>query len=370
MIFAMLIACAAIYVLRLLYFAAGFARGRRAVASTEAALRVSVIVPARNEARNLERCITALAASDYPLERLQIIVVNDRSTDETGHVLDALADRYAMITALHRTDADVHPNLRGKPGALQAGIDRATGDVLLMTDADCAVEPSWIQAMTEPFRDQRVAMVCSTTSVEPLSVFARLQDVEWTYSHAMARGSLQNGVPLGCYGNNIAIRKQTFTEIGGYEAIGFSVTEDLALLQAVYGRGDLITYLCQHDASVTTLPCTTIGEYLRQRQRWARGGTALGWRATAFVVTSLALWLGIVAAALSSAWLWLLGLACMRIVGDSALVVWALLRLRRPGTIAWVVPAMVVLMITELIVPFLLLQRNVVWKGQRFTTSG
>lgn len=369
MIPAVLLVCAGIYALRLLYFVTGFARGGRSKPSSDAPLRVSVIVPARNEAANLERCITALAALDYPADMLEIIVVNDRSTDATGPLLDEMAARYHMITVLHRTDADVHANLRGKPGALQAGADRATGDVLLMTDADCAVEPTWVRTMVAPFAQDGADMVCSTTSVEPTGAFARLQDVEWAYSHAMARGSLHNGIPLGCYGNNIAIRRTTFEAIGGYRTIGFSVTEDLALLQTVCRRNGTVVYLCQHDASVTTLPCDTAGEYLRQRQRWARGGTALGAKATAFVVTSLALWIGMVLAAVTGTWMWFIGLAGMRIVGDAALVVWSLARLHRPSTMPWVLPSIIVLMVTELVVPFLLLQRNVVWKGQRFTTS-
>ena len=367
MIHVLLLTCAGLYGLRLLYFLSGFARGTRAKPCTEALPRVSVVVPARNEVANLERCIRSLAQSDYPAERLQIIVVNDRSTDGTAALLDDLAQRYAIITPIHRTSADDHPNLRGKPGALQAGIDRATGEILVMTDADCAVHPSWIRSMVMPFLTQNVDMVCSTTSVEPDGLFSRLQDVEWTYSHAMARASVQHGIPLGCYGNNLAIRASTYRTIGGYEAVRFSVTEDLALLQAVYAAGSHVAYLCQHDASVVTMPCTTVGEYLRQRQRWARGGTALGMKATAFVVSSMMLWLGIVVAAVTQDLGWFLGLAGMRIIGDASLVAWALLRLRRPSTIPWVIPSIIMLMLTELVVPFLLLQRDIVWKGQRFT---
>jgi cellulose synthase/poly-beta-1,6-N-acetylglucosamine synthase-like glycosyltransferase len=115
------------------------------------------------------------------------------------------------------------------------------------------------------------------------------------------------------------------------------------------------------------MPCTTIGEYLRQRQRWARGGTALGMKATAFVVSSMMLWLGIVVSAITQDYGWFLGLAGMRIIGDASLVAWALMRLRRPSTLPWVIPSIIMLMLTELVVPFLLLQRDVVWKGQRFT---
>ncbi|MBU3742789.1 MAG: glycosyltransferase [Candidatus Kapabacteria bacterium] len=369
MIPVVLLICALAYGLRLLYFVVGFARGSRVQPRAETLPEVTVVIPARNECETLARCVASIAASNYPAAKRRVIIVDDRSTDGTSQLLDELASRYENITALHRTEADVTANLRGKPGALQAGIDMARTDVVLMTDADCTVHPDWIRTMSAPFADERVGMVCSTTDVEPMGAFSRLQGVEWAYSHAMARGSLQNGIALGCYGNNLAVRRSTFMALGGYGAIPFSVTEDLALLQAVCNSGAAVQYLCQHDAAVTTLPCMTVGEYIRQRQRWAQGGTALGWKATAFVLTSMALWIGMIVAIATGNVHWFTGLAGMRIIGDASLVLWALARLRRIDTMLWVLPSILVLMLTEFVVPFLLLQRNVTWKGQRFRAS-
>lgn len=366
MIPAVLLLCALAYGLRLMYFVVGFARGGRSQSRAEALPEVTVVVPARNERDTIARCVASLAASNYPAAKRRVIIVDDRSTDGTTELLDELVTHYENITVLHRTEQEVSSNLRGKPGALQAGIDLATTDVVLMTDADCTVHPDWIRTMATPFADARVGMVCSTTDVEPMGAFSRLQGVEWAYSHAMARSSLQNGIPLGCYGNNVAVRRSTFVALGGYASIPFSVTEDLALLQAVSSSGATVQYLCQYDAAVTTLPCMTLGEYIRQRQRWAQGGTALGWKATAFVVTSMALWVGMIAALVTGNVGWFAGLAGMRIIGDASLVIWALARLHRMDTMPWVLPSIMVLMLTEFVVPFLLLQRNVTWKGQRF----
>lgn len=366
MIVSLLAICALAYGVRLLFFLTGFARGRRSDPSAAAAPRVTVIVPARNEVDTIERCIQSLAACSYPADRLEILIVDDRSTDGTDRVLDALAMHHPMITPVHRISTDYHPNLRGKPGALQHGIDRASGEIILMTDADCRVAPTWISTMVAPFVDDRVGMVCSITSVETSGPFGSIQDVEWTFSQSMARAGLQHGMPLGCYGNNIALRRSMFDALGGYEAIPFSITEDLALLQVAHDAGWKISYLCQHESSVVTLPCATMAEYISQRQRWVRGGTALGWRATLFVVTSVLLWLGIVTAGALHMWTWFTLMVGMRIVGDATLVTWALLRLRRRSTIPWVGPSVAMLMLTELALPFLLLRRDVVWKGQIF----
>lgn len=85
-----------------------------------------------------------------------------------------------------------------------------------------------------------------------------------------------------------------------------------------------------------------------------------------FVVTSMLLWIGIVASGVMHLWLWMVLLVAMRVVGDAALITWALVRLKRTATIPWVGPSVVLLMLTELVLPFLLLRRSIVWKGQEF----
>jgi 1,2-diacylglycerol 3-beta-glucosyltransferase len=363
---ALLLGCSLLYLGRVVFFLFGFGKRQpRSVRPTPGNL-VSVVIPARNEEATIQHAVASVARAHWPADALEIIVVNDRSTDGTAQVLDRLSASVPQLKVVTRTDADVDANLRGKPGALQQGIEAATGDVVLLTDADCEVNPDWIAAMTRAIYQRDVAMVCATTSSRHTLVAGQMQDVEWAFSNAMARAGLQMGVPLGCFGNNLGLRRDVFMAMGGYRGIPFSVTEDLALLQTIINRGHSVAYLCDAASSVETLPCITFMDYVRQRQRWARGGTALGMRALAFVITSLALWLGLAVAAFTGQWAWFVGIAIMRIIADASLVGWALVRLRRPGTLPWVIPTVVMLMLTELALPFLVLRKNVVWKGQVF----
>lgn len=368
MMFALLVGCAAFYAARLLFFVSGFLRQRSIARWHHGVPRVSVIVPARNEEANLRRCIDALMRTDYPQDAIEFIMVNDRSTDGTAEELQKLTASDGRFVLVNKTDDGAHTNLRGKPGALQAGIDRATGDLLMMTDADCVIHPQWVRSMAAPFADDSVGMVCGFTTIRTRSFFHALQDVEWLYSQAMAKGGVGNHVPLGCYGNNIAIRRWTYDHVGGYAAIPFSITEDLALLQRVSDHDQEVIYQCRREATVETLPCVTLAEYVRQRQRWARGGTALGNRALIFVLSSVAVWFGIVTSALRSDLQWLLIFVCLRVLGDSILVAIAAVRLRRYRILPFIVPSIIMLMMTELAAPFLTLRTNVVWKGQVFKT--
>lgn len=366
MILPVLFLCSGLYLARLIFFWRGALKRPPLSPATNDHLHVSVIVPARDEEQNLERCLMALVSSDYPADKLEVIVVDDRSTDGTAAILDDFAARYPMIHALHRTEADVHANLKGKPGALQQGFDSAHGDVFLMTDADCLPHPSWVRSMTEPFRDPTVGMTAGMTTIRCISVLDHVQDVEWTYTQTMARSGINNGVPLGCFGNDLGIRASLYKDLGGYGNIPFSVTEDLALLQTVHNAGWHVRYLCEPMATVETLPVSTLGEYFRQRQRWARGGMALGGRAALFVISSLAVWTGILVSIITAQWMWLLVFFALRIIGDSTLIAYSAVRLKRYGLLPWIVPSVSLLLLTEIMLPILVTRRTVVWKNQVF----
>jgi cellulose synthase/poly-beta-1,6-N-acetylglucosamine synthase-like glycosyltransferase len=100
--------------------------------------RVSILIPARNEERNLEEALRSVLALDY--ENLEIDVIDDRSTDRTGEILDRMAAAEPRLRVVHVRD--LPPGWLGKNHALWLGAEKATGDFLLFTDADVVFEPS------------------------------------------------------------------------------------------------------------------------------------------------------------------------------------------------------------------------------------
>ena len=99
---------------------------------------VSVVIPARNEERNLEQALESVLALDYP--DLEIIVVNDRSTDGTGEILEKMAEQDPRLTVV--TIASLPDGWIGKPYALHMGAQHARGEFILFTDADIVFDPS------------------------------------------------------------------------------------------------------------------------------------------------------------------------------------------------------------------------------------
>ncbi len=330
---------------------------------------VSIVVPARNEEHRIQRCLESLAEVDYPTDRFEIIIVNDRSHDRTEEIVRAYQERLPMLRLL-RVEEVRSGNLQGKAGALDIGIASARGEIVLLTDADCAVHPRWVRAHSMQYQDTDVAMVCAYTLVEGTDVFSRYQAVEWNTTHTMASAGVYYRQYLGCFGNNMSFRRSVYHAIGGYGAIPFSVTEDLALLQAIGGRGHVVRYLCSAESSVVTEPCRTIGEYLRQHQRWVHGARGLGWRAYVFVATTALYWLGIIASLSASAWGLTLSVIGTRILADLVLNIPPLRAVRKSALIPWIIPTTLVFGVLELLLPVLALSRTIRWKDQVFVTVG
>ncbi|RMF32675.1 MAG: glycosyltransferase [Chlorobiota bacterium] len=329
---------------------------------------VSIVVPARNEEHRIARCLESLASLDYPSDRLEIIVVDDRSTDRTAAVVASYAERIPELRVLSLAEPR-SGNLRGKAGALDYGILHARGEIILLTDADCAVDPHWVHAHVAAYHSSHVAMVCAYTLVAGTDPFARFQAVEWNTTNTMASAGVYYRQFLGCFGNNMSIRREVYCMLGGYRAIPFSVTEDLALLQAVGRAGFAIAYLCSKESRVETEACATLGEYIQQHQRWVHGAKALGWRAYTFVATTLLYWLGVLASVAAGSWLLAAAIILARLSADAVLNIPSLVRLGRRDLVWWIFPTTLAFGFLELSLPFLALSRSIRWKDQVFETS-
>lgn len=370
-IFVFLTAALLIIIIRIIVFSIGAARQRElsAIIPDVDKKYVSVIIPARNEEENIERCIHSVSANNYPIDKYEIIAVDDRSTDNTYAILNKLKSEIKNLRIVQIKDPSDNKNLQGKPGALQAGIEMSIGEILLFTDADCIVQKEWIETMSACYDDGTTALAASYTSVKSKTIFEKLQSMEWIYMHSLASAGLGINQPLGCFGNNLSIKSLDFWQAGSYKNIDFSVTEDLALLQRIFDSGKKAVYLCHPKAVVETLALKTFKEYLHQHHRWSIGGLNLGWRATFFVASSAALWIGLILSLIAGEYYWTLAFLLVRTSGDFSLLAPTLEHLELERLIKWIPPASVFFMLLEILVPFLLFKKDINWKGQKLTNK-
>ncbi|MDR0926759.1 MAG: glycosyltransferase [Ignavibacteria bacterium] len=332
---------------------------------------VSVVVPARNEESVISNCINSILQSDYSADKFEIVIVNDRSTDNTQAVINQLSTANKNIKICNITTETANPNLNGKPGAIEAGIIAASGDIIMMTDADCVVGKDWIRTIASVFMEKSnvkrgIGMVCGYTNVATKTLFHCCQAAEWAYMHTYACAGIGLNTILGCFGNNISITRAAYYELGGFEHLEFSVTEDYVLLNAIFNAGYEIRYLCNKESVVETLPVKTFREYLTQRHRWSLGAIDLGWKAFLYVFSSACLWFAMILSLCIGNY-YLFGLSViLRFLGD-ALILFPVFNILEKQNLKKGIPFSVCFYcLIELILPFTLLSKSVNWKGQKF----
>ena len=239
-------------------------------------LSLSVIVAARNEAENILDCLQSLANLDYPEKLLEIIVVNDRSEDRTWQIINEFIKEKSHFKYFKITN--IIPSLSGKAGAISQAIEKSLGEIIFITDADCVVPQNWIKKTMQYFTDP-VGMVAGITLLNfPRGFFNKIQNLDWAYLLSVAAGAVGLGIPLTCMGNNFAFRRSAYEQVRGYQGVGFSVTEDFALLKTIAGQTNFkILFSVNKESLVKTTPMKTIKDFFSQRKRWAVGGQSVHW---------------------------------------------------------------------------------------------
>jgi 1,2-diacylglycerol 3-beta-glucosyltransferase len=230
----------------------------------------TVIVAARNEESNIKRCLISLGKLEYPEGKLEVLIVDDRSTDRTGEIIDEFISERENF---HKIIPDEPKGkMVGKVNALATAIREANGQIILTTDADCVVKPFWVKTIAS-FYQNDVGMVDSFTTQLANNSFGGMQAIDFIYLLLVGGGTINLGIPISCIGNNMSFRKKAYDEIGGYEALPFSVTEDFTLLRAIYKlKKYKILFPLEKDALVTSIPCPDFKSLYRQKKRWAVGG--------------------------------------------------------------------------------------------------
>lgn len=245
---------------------------------------ISIIVAARNEEENILHCMEALNESIYDRGKIEVIIANDSSSDKTGEIIEKyIADKPMFRTIIPKKGKG---SLQGKANAIHRAIEVSSGDIILTTDADCAVKPTWAKTIASYFTEN-VAFVGGFTSQQSHRPFYGMQDLDFIALLTVAAGTINFGTTLSCIGNNMAYRKDCYYSVGGYERIEYTVTEDFQLLMALDSLKDYkIIYPMNSDSLITSVPCKNLKELYWQKKRWGVGGLKSGF--AGFFVVGLA----------------------------------------------------------------------------------
>jgi cellulose synthase/poly-beta-1,6-N-acetylglucosamine synthase-like glycosyltransferase len=231
--------------------------------------QATIIVAARNEEKNIYNCLVSLNNLTYPKENLEIIIVDDFSEDRTGNIIDEFIKdkpQFKKITP------DKNSLLKGKVNAVASAVKIASGEIILLTDADCEVTGTWAVTLASHY-NKDVGVVNGFTIINHNNMFSAIQGIDLVFLLSAASGTINLEYPVSSIGNNMSFRKEAYLEIGGYENLPFSVTEDFVLLHGISGlKKYKIIYPLLKESLVISKPCAGLKELISQKKRWGRGG--------------------------------------------------------------------------------------------------
>lgn len=359
-----LVVISAIYLVEYVVFFQGVLRaGRLPRLHHDHYPHISVLVAARNEEPNIRRCVEALVAQDYPDDRFQLIVIDDDSDDQTLPILQSMCDDFpGLLTVVSTRSEDTHA--RGKALAIAQGMDHATGEIILLTDADCTPPRRWARGVVEHFLPD-VDAYGGFTLIRADDLFSTVQQLDWVHLQTLASAALAFNVPLGLIGNNFAFRRSAYDAVGGYRGVRFTVTEDYALFRAMHRAGSRVVFPCTNDTSMVTEACPSLAAVLHQKQRWSRGGLETGLAGYTVLTIAVLMMASIVVAPFVSPIAWAVTWGT-KFGADILVMAPNLRRLGRLGQLRHFLEFEFYFVAQAFVIPFLLLKRRVVWKGRSY----
>lgn len=229
--------------------------------------RLSVVIPAHNEEHTIENTVLSVLTADYPEDLLEVVIVDDGSTDSTTHIVRSLIATHpnANLRLVKQKNA-------GKAHALNNGMrNYSTGEFIMCLDADSSIAHDALRNAVRYFEDIRVVALSSNVKIRPTDTLLNLiQQFEYLVCYQMKRAQTLFNIEYIIGGIGSTFRRSALESVGYYDTD--TITEDIDLTfklihkgnkshRAIYGS-DVVTY---------TESVLTLNDLIKQRFRWKHG---------------------------------------------------------------------------------------------------
>lgn len=249
-------------------------------------IKVSVLIAARNEEKNIEKLLESLKKQSFPKELFEVIIVNDHSTDNTDEIInDFINKNKELDVKLLKAEKT------GKKHAISQALHTAINELVIVTDADCVLNDLWIESIVGFYQEEKCKMILAPVLLSPAeNLFEKMQVLEHLSLIGSTAGSASIGFPVMCNGANMAYERKAALEVEKFRK-DFDIPsgDDMFLLEQFvkrYGHNN-VKFLLSKSAVVKTKTCKTIKDFFRQRRRWvSKTKSYTSWKVivTAFIV--------------------------------------------------------------------------------------
>ncbi len=260
------------YAILIGYYYKGWKQAKEVrISDTEFRTSISVIIPARNEEKNIAACLHSVLRQNYPADLLEVIVVDDFSDDSTA----AIVRSFNNVKLISLKDFAGSEKLNSyKKKAIETAIAQANGDLIVTTDADCIVSKNWLSAIVSFYQQNNLAFIAGPVSYlnsSKIKFIEIFESLDFMSMQGITAASVNQKFHSMCNGANLAYEKKVFNEVGGFRGIDTIASgDDMLLMHKIYKRyPHRVGYLKSKDAIVETQPMSTLTAFFNQRIRWA-----------------------------------------------------------------------------------------------------
>lgn len=225
---------------------------------------ITVVVPFRNEAKNLERLVNSLQKLSY--EKFDVVFVNDHSEDDSKKIIERTTGRSTFKWIMIDLD-----DKEGKKAAITAGVKLSTAEIIVTTDADCWMDTRWLDHINAAF-DKNTNMVAGPVVFKgKRSLFNDWQQLEFSTLIGTGGALIRMNAPMICNGANLSYRKLAFEKVNGFQGVLGTPSGDDELLMNKFKKAfsSNIKFLDHKDAVVVTRPAGNWHQFKHQRKRWS-----------------------------------------------------------------------------------------------------
>lgn len=237
----------------------------------EPVTKVSIIVPARNEELNIENCLNDLIKQEYPKELFEIIVINDASTDKTKEKIESFINSCSLLLTPYPNITLLESSAPLKKAAITLGVNHATGDLIITTDADCRMGSKWLSTLVDYYEINKPKMMIAPVCMKnENTLFKKLQSIEFLSLIASSAGACKLRIPLMCNGANLVYEKEAFNEADGFNTdMKYSSGDDVFLMNKISKKyPSKVHFIKNKDVIVCTDAKENISKLISQRKRW------------------------------------------------------------------------------------------------------
>ena len=234
---------------------------------------VSIIIPARNEEENISQLLKDILTQYYPTNLIEIIVVDDHSTDKTAEIIQSFKGVKYIDLSKH-TDGKILNAYKKK--AIETAILSSTGELIITTDADCRMGAYWLLSLVSFYEKYHYQLIAAPVQFSNNgSTFQTFQSLDFMTMQGITGAIVNNHSGTMCNGANLAYTKKAFNVVGGFKDIDdIASGDDMLLMYKIEQKYPTKTgFLKCKEAIVTTAPMLNMIDFFQQRIRWASKAT-------------------------------------------------------------------------------------------------